>query len=476
MNMTMRIPDYDRKIAEEFRNYLDNNRVRIPGLQEQNDAVMDAFRGHVRRFLQVSLRIPEIHLLPQILQEQLKELEGKLIDNTIGFGPLQPFLKNRSFGEGHFNRLEEVIVRNGSILVEAGGNIQVVEDNTRNAERQKEINEQFTSLAHRLTDDQKQPISISRPHSVISIPGTGDRFAVIIPPLSQSVAINVRLFPTDQPFSILDLQSKGAFTPANAEKETSQAYDIRSGYFYQLGKSFAVSNLLESLAEDDRQAAVLFEKMKKANGKEVALFLAAFIYYGLGSLMISGEFSSGKTTLLKALTQFIPRRVLPVTIEDYAELRILHPFGLELITNRLIPQGFVINNVLTRMRPDIIIVGEMVEKDQAHEFLNAANLGKRVASTIHAGNAEDALLRLETLAISENYTPAEVRRRIAGKIQLVVHMSRHDGERFVNEIVMVGERLTPSGEYDIVPIYQSNRISSRSHAIQELWYGIKEAE
>ena len=116
----------------------------------------------------------------------------------------------------------------------------------------------------------------------------------------------------------------------------------------------------------------------------------------------------------------------------------------------------VVNVLYTRMRPDVLVVGEVVN-EEAREYLQAINLGVVAHTTIHGNSVLDALLRLETLAREKDVPLGAIRERIARGVGIGVHVElkpANDGTgwyRQVTEIVQVGgdaERyiLTPIGE------------------------------
>ena len=79
-----------------------------------------------------------------------------------------------------------------------------------------------------------------------------------------------------------------------------------------------------------------------------------------------------------------------------------------------------------RMRPDRIVIGE-VRGAEAMDLLVALNTGHRGAlSTVHANGPEDALRRIETLAMMAGLgVPHEVvREQLGGAIDLVLHLER----------------------------------------------------
>ncbi|HLM48953.1 MAG TPA: CpaF family protein [Solirubrobacteraceae bacterium] len=167
------------------------------------------------------------------------------------------------------------------------------------------------------------------------------------------------------------------------------------------------------------------------------------------NVLVSGGTGSGKTTTLNALSAFIPAGERIVTIEDAAELRLQQPHvvRLEARPANLEGRGEVtirrlVRNAL-RMRPDRIVVGE-VRGAEALDMLSAMTSGHDGSlSTVHAGSAEEALRRVETLALMADVAlpHAAVREQVAGALDLVVHQARgRDGARRVvgvSEVVRV---------------------------------------
>ena len=166
-------------------------------------------------------------------------------------------------------------------------------------------------------------------------------------------------------------------------------------------------------------------------------------------MLISGGTGSGKTTTLNALTEFIGDGERIVTVEDAAELRLRHAHVVRLEARPASLEGRgevtvrrLVRNAL-RMRPDRIVVGE-VRGGEALDMLSAMSSGHDGSlSTVHAGSPEEALRRVETLALMAGLgLPHEaIREQLAGALDLVVHQARMpDGSRrvvAVSEVVRV---------------------------------------
>jgi pilus assembly protein CpaF len=180
------------------------------------------------------------------------------------------------------------------------------------------------------------------------------------------------------------------------------------------------------------------------------------------NLLVVGGTSSGKTSLLNALSMFIPNSQRIVVIEDSAELQIQqeHVVSLETRAPDRFGRGEVSIRELfrasLRLRPDRIIIGE-VRGGEALDMIQAMTSGHGGSmGTLHAESSEDAMGRLETLALmSKVDLPLHaLRGQIASAIDVIVTMSRHlGGRRQVTGITEV-EALAETGLHKLRPIFQ----------------------
>jgi pilus assembly protein CpaF len=157
------------------------------------------------------------------------------------------------------------------------------------------------------------------------------------------------------------------------------------------------------------------------------------------SIVISGGTSSGKTSLLGALAATIDAAERIVTVEDAAELRIDRPHVARLEARGASLEGSgevgireLVRNAL-RMRPDRLIVGE-VRGGEALDMLQAMTTGHDGSlTTVHAKSPEDALRRIELLALMAGLElpHAAVREQVASAFDVVVQVARRssDGAR-----------------------------------------------
>lgn len=191
-----------------------------------------------------------------------------------------------------------------------------------------------------------------------------------------------------------------------------------------------------------------------AMSEQTAEFLAMCVRAHL-NIIISGGTGTGKTTMLNALSAFIPNTERIITIEDPTELRLQqdHVITLEarppsIEGRNAIKQRDLVRNCL-RMRPDRIIVGE-VRGEECFDMLQAMNTGHDGSiSTIHANTPRDAIARLENMVLMAGMDlPARaIREQIASAINLFIQVSRlQDGSRKITHVTeisgMEGDTIT----------------------------------
>ena len=295
---------------------------------------------------------------------------------ATGLGPLEPLLSDPSVDEVMVNGPGEVYVERRGRLERAGVEF------AGEAELMHAIERVLAPLGRRV--DEASPLCDARL-------GDGSRVNVVIPPLSLSgPCLTVRRFRREG-FSLRQLVEGGTMPG------------------------------------------------------ELAEFLALCVA-ARASVLVSGGTGSGKTTTLNALSGAIPGEERIVTIEDAAELRLRqrHVVRLEARPANLEGRGEVtirqlVRNAL-RMRPDRIVVGE-VRGPEALDMLQALNTGHDGSlTTVHANSPEDALRRVETLALMAGVgLPHQaVREQVASALDLIVHQARlADGTRAVESVVEV---------------------------------------
>jgi pilus assembly protein CpaF len=309
-------------------------------------------------------------------EAEREALRERVIVLATGLGPLEPLLADPSVDEVMVNGPGAVYVERRGRLEQAGVRFG------SEAELMHAIERVLAPLGRRV--DEASPLCDARM-------GDGSRVNVVIPPLSLSgPCLTVRRFRRDG-FSLRALVANGTMPPALAE-------------------------------------------------------LLAVCVAARASVLVSGGTGSGKTTTLNALSGAIPGEERIVTIEDAAELRLRqrHVVRLEARPPNLEGRGEVtirqlVRNAL-RMRPDRIVIGE-VRGPEALDMLQALNTGHDGSlTTVHANSPEDALRRVETLALMAGVglPHAAVREQAASALDLIVQQRRlEDGSRAVESVTEV---------------------------------------
>ncbi|MGH8874514.1 MAG: CpaF family protein [Acidimicrobiia bacterium] len=181
----------------------------------------------------------------------------------------------------------------------------------------------------------------------------------------------------------------------------------------------------------------------KSIGRETAELLRRAVVERR-NLVVAGGTGAGKTTLLNVLSAEIPAGERVVTIEDAAELQLQgHVVRLEARPANVEGAGEVTLRRLVRsalrLRPDRLVVGE-VRGPEALDLIWALNTGHGGSlSTVHANSPDEALWRLETLALSgpERVGEEAVRRQLVAALDLIVQVERRDGRRRVCAVAEV---------------------------------------
>jgi pilus assembly protein CpaF len=319
-------------------------------------------------------------------------LVGEMADEALGLGPLEHLLADPSVSE-------VMVLDAATIYVERGGKLMRSAACFTDEDRVRAVIERIvTPLGRRI--DESSPLVDAR------LPD-GSRVNAIIKPLAlRGSCITIRRF---------------AKTPLTLDR------------LFELGT------------------------LSPAMGKFLTRSVAA-----KRNIVISGGTGSGKTSLLNVLSAAIPEDERIVTIEDSAELQLAQPHVVSLETRPSNMEGKgqvtirdLVKNAL-RMRPDRIVVGEC-RGGEALDMLQAMNTGHDGSlTTTHANSPEEALSRLETLALMAgiDLPSRAIREQIAASVHLIVQQTRlSDGSRKVSAITEICG-LDPQGEFEVRPIYR----------------------
>jgi flagellar protein FlaI len=134
----------------------------------------------------------------------------------------------------------------------------------------------------------------------------------------------------------------------------------------------------------------------------VAAYLSMVLGEGMNAF-VAGETASGKTTLMNALTVFVPLAAKVISIEDTPEVQVPHLNWIREVTKStkwgkggnegVEVSMFDLMKAALRQRPNLIIIGEIRGEEGAIAF-QAMQTGHAVISTIHAGSVEQIMQRL----------------------------------------------------------------------------------
>lgn len=310
------------------------------------------------------------------------QLQASLINEILGYGPLQPLLDDPEVSE---------IMVNGpyQVYVERRGKIEATGVRFRDERHLMRIIEKILlPLGKRV--DEKVPMVDAR------LPD-GSRVNVVIPPISlNGPCVTIRKFSRD-PFTMNDLISLGTITPEAAQ-------------FLQAAVQAKLNILITG---------------GTSSGKTTLLnVLSAFISNDERIITIED------TAELQLRQDHVVRlEARPPNIEGVGEITIR-----DLVRNAL------------RMRPDRIIVGECRggEALDMLQAMNTGHEGSM--TTIHANSPREALSRLETMVLMAgmDLPVRAIREQIASAIDLIVHMARlKDGSR---KVVQISEIVGMEGD------------------------------
>ncbi|HEX7526903.1 MAG TPA: CpaF family protein [Gaiellaceae bacterium] len=312
----------------------------------------------------------------RLAAEERELLFGRVVDDVLGLGPLEPYLRDPTVSEVMVNGHER-------IYVERGGRLEEVDARFADEEHLLRVIERIVSAVGRRVDEASPMVDARLPD--------GSRVNAVLPPVALTgPALTIRKF-SRSIYGMDDLVSLGTVSGEAAE------------------------------------------------------FLRLCVR-GKLNVLVSGGTGVGKTTLLNALSGFIPDAERIVTIEDAAELQLQqrHVVSLEQRPPNAEGKGEIrirelVRNAL-RMRPDRIVVGE-VRGGETLDMLQAMNTGHEGSlTTIHANSARDALSRLETLVLTAgiDLPLRAIREQIASAFDVLVQVARLvDGSRRVTEITEV---------------------------------------
>ena len=312
-----------------------------------------------------------------LTREERRRITREIADDILGYGPLEPFLRDDS--------ITEVMVNNwDKIFVERGGKLERTNASFADNAHLLRIIDKIVSQVGRRVDESSPMVDARLPD--------GSRVNAIIPPLAlRGPTLTIRKFSRD-PFTMDDLIEFGSLTP-------------KAAHFL----SACVRGKLNVL-------------ISGGTGTGKTTTLNALSAYVPGNERIVTIEDAAELQLQQEHVITLESR--PPNIEGQGEVRIR-----ELVRNAL------------RMRPDRIIVGEVrgPETLDMLQAMNTGHEGS--LTTIHANSPRDALSRVETLVLTAgvDLPLRAIREQIASAFDLLVQITRLvDGSRkitFVSEVL-----------------------------------------
>jgi pilus assembly protein CpaF len=311
-----------------------------------------------------------------LTREERRQLVREISDDILGYGPLEPLLRDDS--------ITEIMVNNSDrIYIERSGKIELTQTTFVDDAHLLRIIDKIVSQVGRRIDESSPMVDARLPD--------GSRVNAIIPPLSlRGPVLTIRKFSRD-PYTMDDLINFGSVT-AKAAHFLAACVQGKLNVLIAGGTGTGKTTTLNAMSA-----------FVPGDERVVTIEDAA-------ELQLQQE-------------HVIPLEARPANIEGQGEVRIR-----ELVRNAL------------RMRPDRIIVGEVrgAETLDMLQAMNTGHEGS--LTTIHANSPRDALARLETLVLTAGVELPHraIREQIASAFDLLVQITRLvDGSRRISHITEV---------------------------------------
>ena len=315
----------------------------------------------------------EITLVPQA---ERKRIIPEVLAEVLGFGPIEPLLKD--------DTVTEIMVNNaGQVYIERKGKLELTDVTFRDDAHVMHIIEKIIAPIGRRIDESSPMVDARLPD--------GSRVNAIIPPLAlKGPALTIRKF-AKEPYQVDDLIRFGTWT-----KE--------------------IADFLKACVEGKLNIIV---SGGTGSGKTTTLnILSAFIP------------TTERIVTIEDAAELQLRQEHVVTLES-------RPANIE--GKGQITMRDLVKNSL-RMRPDRIIVGEVRggEALDMLQAMNTGHDGS--LTTGHANSPRDMLSRLETMVLMAgmNLPDKAIREQIAAAMNLIVHESRFpDGTRKITALTEI---------------------------------------
>ncbi|MFS0612137.1 CpaF family protein [Lederbergia ruris] len=328
-----------------------------------------------------------------IPKQEMEALVKQIINESVGFGPLEALLKEDSITEIMVNGPKE-------IYIEKNGKLFKTDVRFKDEQHIRHIIDRIIAPIGRRIDE-SSPMVDARLHD-------GSRVNAVIPPISMNGPIlSIRKF-NKKPFTHADLIGFGTYTPEISEF-LQAAVKAKSNILVSGGTGSGKTTLLNVLSSSipNSERVVIIEDMAEL------------------------KFEHDHLVRMEAR---------PKNMEGKGEINI----------------RMLVRNSL-RMRPDRIIVGEVrgSEAIDMLQAMNTGHEGS--LTTVHANTPKDALGRLEAMVIMSGLSLSVevIRQYFVGALDLIVQSERlPDGKR---KLVNVAEVVDRGNRIDIIDIFKFKR-------------------
>ena len=333
-----------------------------PALLEKGEPAL--LRRRVEELVDEKLRTDRLPFSRQMRNHLVTDIA----DEILGYGPIEPLLRDTTVTEVMVNRADQV-------YCERFGKLELTDVKFRNDEHIRHVIDKIVTPLGRRVDESSPMVDARLPD--------GSRVNAIVPPLSiNGPVLTVRKFAVD-PFTVDDLIGFGTMT-AGIAAFLAAAVRAKLNILISGGTGSGKTTLLNVISS-----------FIPANERVLTIEDAA-------------ELRLNQPHVVRLESR-------PPNIEGRGEITIR-----DLVRNSL------------RMRPDRIVVGEVRggEALDMLQAMNTGHEGS--ISTIHANSPRDALARLETMVMMSGMElPSRaIREQIASALHLLVHESRlSDGSR-----------------------------------------------
>ena len=317
-----------------------------------------------------------------LTRDERREIVRQLTDDILGYGPIEPLLRDETVTEIMVNAPDKV-------YVERNGKLERTDVRFVDESHVMRIIDKIVSQVGRRVDEASPMVDARLPD--------GSRVNAIIPPLAlRGPTVTIRKFSRD-PYTINDLITFGTVT-ARAAQFIAACVKGKLNILISGGTGTGKTTTLNAMSA-----------FIPANERIVTIEDAAEL-----------QLQQDHVVTLESR---------PANIEGMGEIKIR-----ELVRNAL------------RMRPDRIIVGEVrgAETLDMLQAMNTGHEGS--LTTIHANTPRDALARLETLVMSAGIELPHraIREQIASAFDLLVQIERLvDGSR---RVTCISEVLGMEGD------------------------------